>query len=256
MASPHRPKFWPNSNVPYPSYELKKKESLRYGSGEVYNVIKFLDGIGQDVRGHKFFRQYSNCVCPKCSLVHSHGHSGASSSVWWEIIIRTATHVVFDDIEAEHTKCKLYYDEQNHPGTILENFSVYDQTIETDSFLLKLVVCEGDLGDELFAKRKHCRELWSKVCTKYRNSETKLCFIVSHPHGCPKQVSIGEWLTSVKKREYSKDYDLTKLTYNTCTCPGSSGAYVHSIGLGGSHVHTGCKGYGINFSGHGIQIKK
>ncbi|BFZ24117.1 hypothetical protein BsWGS_27156 [Bradybaena similaris] len=49
-----------------------------------------------------------------------------------------------------------------------------------------------------------------------------LLFIVSHPHGCSKQISIGHW-TSAREHFSSR----IRFTYTTATCPGSSGASIY-----------------------------
>lgn len=66
-------------------------------------------------------------------------------------------------------------------------------------------------------------------------------FIVSHPHGCSKKISLGQRLD----RHTSKAiYD--KITYLTSTCPGSSGAVVHCIGYTNMN-HTGFLQSGENY---------
>ncbi|KAK0055597.1 hypothetical protein Bpfe_014872, partial [Biomphalaria pfeifferi] len=48
MSSPDRPKFWPKTTQPYPFYNLSERRNLRTGSGRVWDVNKFQDGVRQD----------------------------------------------------------------------------------------------------------------------------------------------------------------------------------------------------------------
>ncbi|KAH9508827.1 hypothetical protein Btru_050157 [Bulinus truncatus] len=93
------------------------------------------------------------------------------------------------------------------------------------------------------------------VLNKYKKSQhvDKLIFIVSHPHGCSKQVSVGHWLD-----EYNVAFGFDRFTYTTCTCPGSSGAKVHCVGYEGDgvwgfyqYVHSGSLNSKLNYSGAG-----
>ena len=166
------------------------------------------------------------------------------------ICVDTAAHVVFDDIEARHTSCRLFFDDQDSPLVTLDKVSVVGVNIERDSCVLKYETCDVTLGDKLYKMAAHWDDLCNKVNKKYkmRRFTDKLNFIVSHPHGCPKQVSVGQWVDNIKVSQYNKDIDYTKLTYTTSTCPGSSGASVHCPGLAVDHVHNGALESGLNYS--------
>ena len=166
----------------------------------------------------------------------------------------TAAHVVFDDIEASHTTLRLFYDREDSPLVILKDtLFFYDVDIEGDKCMFTCVTCDENLGNKLKKMKKDFDYFWRKVFNKYATARDihKLNFIVSHPHGCSKQVSVGQWKDKVKvgKRKYDH-----KFTYTTCTCPGSSGATVHCVGYNDGCpdlVHSGSLNPGLNYSGVG-----
>ncbi|KAK6967959.1 hypothetical protein BgiMline_027812 [Biomphalaria glabrata] len=66
-----------------------------------------------------------------------------------------------------------------------------------------------------------------KVCEKFKKTcdDHKLTFIVLHPHGFSKQVSIGQWVE--KRQEGHSAYKLQFSYTTTCTCSGSSGGPIN-----------------------------
>ncbi|KAK6980427.1 hypothetical protein BgiMline_021440 [Biomphalaria glabrata] len=251
-VSPRRPQFWPGKRLKYPFYERRDSCLPRTGSGQMA-VNKYIDGRGYNglgselsvVSGHQLSRNYKKCPCEKCR------HSDNPSKVWWEILISTATHVVFDDIEAGHTTCRLFYDDQNSPVVILDKVSIYIVNIKRDVCLLKHVTCDATLGTKLYKMMEQYYFLWERVRDTYRD-KSKLTFIVSHPHGCSKQVSVGQLEESFRVREHNIKFDQTQMTYTTNTCPGSSGAKVHCLGSGTGHVHSGSLPSKLNYSSVGL----
>ncbi|KAI8761591.1 hypothetical protein BgiBS90_030623 [Biomphalaria glabrata] len=245
MASPHRPKFWPETTQPYPFSNISERRNLRTGSGRVWSVNKFQDGVKQDGdHGRIAYRKY---WCRKCE------DSDSPSNVWWEFHIYTATHVVFDDIEANHTTLRLFYDRDDSPVVSVDKVSVVDVNIEYDRCWLKCVTCDKNLGNKLMAIWKNFFNVWGKVRDKYKDSRSKhkFTFIVSHPHGCSKQVSVGQWRHKLEMGDCE-----TKFIYTTCTCPGSSGANVQCVGFRemwwvSNLVHSGSFKSGLNYSGAG-----
>ncbi|XP_013076110.2 uncharacterized protein LOC106062397 isoform X1 [Biomphalaria glabrata] len=244
MVSPHRPEFWPNTQSSYPFYNLKEKRKFRTGSGMVKKVYQYTSGYRDSFGDHH--GQYTTCWCAQCQ------HSESPSNVWWEFNVDTATHVVFDDIEAQNTSLKLFYDGRDSPQVSLEKVCVKCVNVERDLCVLKCVTCDETLGKTLKSVWRHFNKVWSIVNDKYKKSRDsdKLTFMVSHPHGCFKQVSIGQW-----KDKYALGgtlFDLYMFTYSTCTCPGSSGASVHCVGYSwwgyDQHVHTGTLKSGLNYS--------
>ncbi|KAK6975286.1 hypothetical protein BgiMline_021636 [Biomphalaria glabrata] len=252
ITSPDRPEFWPETTQPYPFYKTSKPENLRTGSGIVRHVTKFQDGVRQD--GYIGPTVYKKCWCKKCE------GSDSASSVWWEIDVNTATHVVFDDIEASHTILRLFFDRENCDKVVVDTVSVQYFNIEYDMCGLKCVTCDENLGKKLIEMWKDYEIIHGKVFNKYKSAsventsqgvEFKLNFIVSHPHGCSKQVSVGEWKDRLEVGE-----DRAKFTYTTCTCPGSSGAHVICLGYNDDWlsdlVHSGTLDSKINYSGVGL----
>ncbi|XP_055898679.1 uncharacterized protein LOC106075259 isoform X1 [Biomphalaria glabrata] len=224
MTSQHRPEYWPTSNVPYFLYNLRESQHLRTGSGIIHGVEKNTQGP---------------CPCCKCK------HSSQASNVWWKLNVVTAATLVFDDIEASNATLRLFYDREYSPLLILkDNLSVEKKDIMSDRSLLRCVTCDKKLGEKLEKMLASYLCIKKKVLdrySEYRNVH-KLMFIVSHPHGCSKHVSIGQWLNV-----YTLANGKYKFTYHTGTCPGSSGASVHYIGFG-TYVHCGSLTSGLNYS--------
>ncbi|XP_013086381.2 uncharacterized protein LOC106070937 isoform X1 [Biomphalaria glabrata] len=234
VTSSCRPQYWPNKTRPYP-FHKGKKTNLRLGSGIIWNV-------------HMVQDETAACWCKQCQQSNSPKH------VWWEFYVDTATHVVFDDEEAKHTSLTLFYDREGSPEVTVDTVRVDKVDIEYDVCMLKGVTCNRRLGRKLVHIGKDFSESWQKVCDEYKTSrdDHKLVYIVSHPHGCHKQVSIGRW----RKKYVTKDKDgndLYQFTYTTCTCPGSSGANVQCVGYSVDWpdlVHGGCLRSGLNYSGN------
>ncbi|KAI8780326.1 hypothetical protein BgiBS90_019520, partial [Biomphalaria glabrata] len=246
MSSPHRPKFWLKTTQPYPFSNMRERSNLRTGSGSVWDVNRFKDGVTQD--GSYGLTAYRKCWCRKCEGLKS------PSNVWWEFDVYTATHVAFDDIEANHTTLRLFYDRDDSKSVSVDKVSVVRVNIENDLCRLKCVTCDNTLGNKLKKMWEHFENVLEKVRDKYKasRSEHKLTFIVSHPHGCSKQVSVGQWKDRLEVDKYS-----SKFTYTTCTCPGSSGAHVHCLGYDNHWtwselVHSRSLKSGLNCSGVGF----
>uniref|UniRef100_A0A2C9LML5 Uncharacterized protein n=1 Tax=Biomphalaria glabrata TaxID=6526 RepID=A0A2C9LML5_BIOGL len=242
MSSPDRPKFWPKTTQPYPFSNMSERRNLRTGSGRVRYVNKFQDGVLQD-RDYEN-TAYTKCWCRKCEDSNSH------SNVWWEFQVYTATHVVFDNIEANYTTLRLFYDRDESPVVSVDKVSVNYVFIEYDWCRLNCVTCDKTIGNKLMEMWKHLEIVRKKVYNKYfaSRSQHKLTIIVSHPHGCSKQVSVGPWKDKLKVGDNSK------FTYTTCTCPGSSGAHVYCLGYSDHRtwfdlVHSGSIKPGLNHSG-------
>lgn len=119
---------------------------------------------------------------------------------------------------------------------------------------------------------------WSlKVNSKYEKCRDvdRLTIIVSHPHGCSMQVSVGHWVNRYIVRYSETGYNgsvlletrsrqlgafdtgawglgtfETRYTYTASTCPGSSGAFVYRLGytIEALHPHSGSDAEGLNIS--------
>ncbi|KAH9491667.1 hypothetical protein Btru_031143 [Bulinus truncatus] len=217
------------------------------GSGWVSDSVeKFTDGVRQYGGKHK--KDYTTCWCKQCQ------HPNRASHVWWEFDVYTATHVVFDDIEARHTSFRLFYDREDSPvisvdQVSVDQVSVVDVNIERDTRVLNCVTCDKNLADKLNVLWRHYEVVSRRVFDKYLKTRDvdKLCFVVSHPHGRSKQVSIGHWVD-----RYKLGNDLYKFTYTTSTCPGSGGAAVYCVGYSIPLVHSETLNSKVNCSGAGI----
>ncbi|XP_059159751.1 uncharacterized protein LOC131943566 [Physella acuta] len=231
FTSLKRPEFYLGTQVPYPCYNDRGSHVMRLGTGKVCFVSTEND---------------RTCHCAKCQV------SATPSIVWGKVCVVTATHVVFDDSEARQTRCVLGFDDNKSPVVSLDGGEMWRKAdIERDLCLLSYVTCDLKLIDELDKMCRRFEDLCREVRDKYWRFDDvdKLTVIVSHPHGCPKQVSVGQW---THKRE--RDYRYSKYTrywYTTCTCPGSSGAHVYRLGYNRwpyPQPHSGSNSEG-NYSG-------
>ncbi|XP_059168791.1 uncharacterized protein LOC131950587 [Physella acuta] len=229
-----RPKSVPCFSGQYPFYNTRGSDVLRTGTGTVY-----------EVRKHTEDGEKRTCRCSKCR------HSDTPSKVWGKITVLTATQVVFDASEARKTRCVVGFDDNKSPGVSLKGWRMACADIERDDCTLKCVSCDMELVDNLYNMCELFKALRGQVRDKYWRylDVDKLTVIVSHPHGCPKQVSIGRWTQKHKGKT------LSKYTYTTCTCPGSSGAHVYIAAYGTwwcpKYSHCGSNSQG-NYSGEGV----
>uniref|UniRef100_A0A2C9M3T0 Uncharacterized protein n=1 Tax=Biomphalaria glabrata TaxID=6526 RepID=A0A2C9M3T0_BIOGL len=229
LTSPERPEFWPNTNIPYFLFSMRGSKHLRTGSGNVINVRK----------------EMKKCPCEKCKI------SEKPNNIWWTVIVRTAASVIFDSLEAGHSVFRFFYDTEDSPEVVLKGVEYHlFKNISKDWCLFDCVTCDEKLVDKLNSMVKHYNYLSKKVNDKYKHTRDvdKIMFIVSHPHGCSKQLSLGQWKNKVKFK-----VDFNMLTYLTATCPGSSGACVHCLGYG-AYVHCGSLASGHNYSNETISL--
>ncbi|XP_059148128.1 uncharacterized protein LOC131935638 [Physella acuta] len=231
FTSLERPEFYPDTQLPYPCYNDRGRHVMRLGTGRVYGVYKNTESD-------------KTCRCAKCQV------SATPSKVWGQVNVLTATHVVFDDSEARQTRCVLGFDDKESPVVSLDGWEVGvgAADIEGDWCELSYVTCDLKLVDELDKMLQRFVDLCGEVRNKYTRfvDVDKLTVIVSHPHGCPKQVSVGKWT-----HEHKRDGYFTRYWYTTCTCSGSSGAYVFRLAydrMWYGHPHSGCDSKG-NYSG-------
>ncbi|XP_059152799.1 uncharacterized protein LOC131938688 [Physella acuta] len=213
-----RPEFYPGTQVSYPCHADRGSHVIRMATGRVYGIVKYTQSD-------------TTCQCMECQV------SDTPSTVWGEVYVMTSTHVVFDESEARRTRCVFGFDDTASSVVNLDGWNISSADVERDWCVLKRVTCDLKFLNELDTMWRRFDYLRGKVKNKYWNLSDvdKLTIIVSHPHGCPKQVSVGQWT-----HRYVRD-GLTKYTYTTCTCPGSSGSTVYANGLNGwlSHLHCG-----------------
>ncbi|KAH9498996.1 hypothetical protein Btru_004175 [Bulinus truncatus] len=246
FISLNRPEFWPGTDILYPFYNMRGKENCRTGTGMVFQVRKYTNGYSENKGQH--LMEYRTCKCVKCQ------YSDSPSNTWWEVAVRTASHVVFDKTEAKYTACRLFFDRQDSPLVVLDNLSFVTNSlnIEEDWCNLNYMTCDELLADKLNKMVAKFEDHWRKVRDKYWSckDEIKLVFLVSHPHGCPKQISIGRWID-----KHTMSENIYRFTYTASTCPGSSGAKVFCVGYYGmgwyQPTHRGALNSELNYSGTG-----
>ncbi|XP_059168151.1 uncharacterized protein LOC131950129 [Physella acuta] len=212
----------------YPSYAAETETGnhfVRYGTGRILRVT----------RNNK---KDPLCYCSDCKK------SGDPEKTWWSIEVATARHVVFDDIEAENTVCRWGFDEEFCKFVDFNiNSVIVSPDISADWAILRFVTHNGPIVHEIKENLKNytrlCREL--NEASLKSPKKRKLVAIVSHPHGCCKQITTGVWTS----KDHQGGVD-ARLFYTTNTCTGSSGAPVYVLGQEGrlgwySHIHSGTK---------------
>lgn len=244
-VSDRRPQLFPDSTRPYPFYSKHGGKMMRVGSGWVQRA-----GVtNRSIHGGE------TCCCEECAT------SETPKTEFGHIIIFTASHVVFDKEEAVHTTCHLFYDRGGTPaacsGAItLSGMSSVNSYVKKDLCEMTYITHNLDLIarlEEILTSYERLHDIlmhrypspWSDQefltsraeCVP--DSEVALTIIVSHPHGCSKQVSVGHYTSKRNCADGSSQY-----TYTAATCPGSSGALVYMLGrpywIGWSdHVHGG-----------------
>ncbi|XP_059154452.1 uncharacterized protein LOC131939939 [Physella acuta] len=230
LTSPDRPEFVPGTKDPYPCYNTRGQNSLHTGTGTVRSVIKCTEEL----------ENYRTCPCPECN------YSDTPSKVWWRVIVVTATHVVFDSSEARQSSCRLWFDDDKSPVVNIYGWKVGCSNIGDEACEFCCVTHDIEIGYKLNRMVWRFFSMCNKVCVKYSNRRDvdRLTIIVSHPHGCSKQVSVGHLMTSGLDHNVIKYY---MNTYTNSTCPGSSGALVYRPGC--SYFSSVDYSEGFNYSG-------
>ena len=179
----------------------------RMGTGLIYNVY---DPVSDEP-----------CPCDKCN--------GEITKKFWIFAVRTAAHVVYNTEEAKSTRVDLFYDDDSckSDGRMVTVTGLRVVDIDHDKD-----ICHMDCvtHDEALAERiKSLTTSLYRVITKPLDLDLPcldflpLCdggrrptLIVSHPHGQPKKITLGQW----------REGEFPRVVYNAPTCPGSSGAPV------------------------------
>ncbi|BFZ24055.1 hypothetical protein BsWGS_27094 [Bradybaena similaris] len=218
--SKKRPKTDDVSGKPYPGYRNRGKRRMVVGTGWVNKVHVVND------------RRHGFCQCKDCQ------NSSTPQTSFSQIEICTATHVVYDDSEGEHTMCHLFFDRGDKPQTCrgvvtLSGLYTYFNDTGSDHCSMLHFTHDLKLGNRLHQRCQQRDELRNKVFTKPQHTwnfkrrrpapdKQPLLFIVSHPHGCSKQISLGRWTSA-----HSLYRNMHSYRYTAATCPGSSGARVY-----------------------------
>ncbi|GFS09484.1 immune-associated nucleotide-binding protein 12 [Elysia marginata] len=182
---------------------FKNKDVKHLGTGWVYRVSP---GDGP-----------CPCVAGRCSA------NVPSTSDWWKIEIFTACHVVYDQREAKSTEADLFYDSETAAPTTLNGHDVEDNSERDDVCILHCVSHDQELARRLTDSVKHYEFMKKGV------RMSTLCVVVSHPHGMPKMVTVGEIVGKAKHDLEDSMMTDFMFTYDAATCNGSSGAPVLSV---------------------------
>ena len=162
------------------------------------------------------------CPCDKCN--------GEITRKFWRFTVMTAAHVVYNTEEAKSTKVDLFYDDDSCKSdgrmvtvTGLEVVKIYH---DRDVCHMQCVTNDEALGERIESLRTRLDSVIRKRVDLDLSSLDFLppcgggrrypILIVSHPHGQPKKITLGQG----RERGYPR------VDYNTPTCPGSSGAPV------------------------------
>ncbi|BFZ24082.1 hypothetical protein BsWGS_27121 [Bradybaena similaris] len=222
-VSDERPATAPISGKPYPNYSDRGQRKITVGTG----WVKWVNVYNDDRK--------LTCQCKDCK------NSSSPRTPFGIIYIKTAAHVVFDDKEAEHTTCHLFYDRGGLPETCsgaIKLSGMFCRWTNPDSDACKLSHYTHDVGlaqslaqicqqrDELRKKiGSRPPQTWKYKWTRPTPDKQPLLFIVSHPHGYSKHISLGRWTGRL-----GVYYNTCIYMYSTATCPGSSGAPVYLPG--------------------------
>ncbi|GFS03703.1 hypothetical protein ElyMa_002893600 [Elysia marginata] len=161
------------------------------------------------------------CSCHECDgrVIRKH----------WGVYVRTARHVVYNTEEAMKTKVDLFYDdESSKQDGMMKSVQASEIVMSDPNRDLCAMLCVSH-DEDLVKRIKNAWRCWyanvdlhnppdlfglGLVPSSDRDFHPAL--IVSHPHGQPKKIAVGE-VRYPDKEDYLVKYD-------TATCPGSSGA--------------------------------
>ncbi|CAG5132238.1 unnamed protein product, partial [Candidula unifasciata] len=219
-VSDKRPELAPGGIRNYPGYNVRGKRRITVGTGIVAHVSNSAN---------------ETCKCKDCI------NSTTPETNFAKIFIRTATHVVFDKLEAEHTTCNLFFDRGSRPNecsgvvALTGNFDAVFNNIDKDTCQISYMTHHLELADRLRQMLSQVailgKTVFAKIPSHYKfklkpNAMDRypLMCIVSHPHGCSKQISLGRWTSADKLNNHILSYH-----YTAATCPGSSGAHIQVL---------------------------
>ncbi|KAH9496524.1 hypothetical protein Btru_043275 [Bulinus truncatus] len=168
----------------------------------------------------------------------------------WNIHINTCRHVVFDNLEAQHTMCTLSFEFSVFPSVKLRARKVILYDNENDVCQIMCTITDKNLAMQLKQLTNDFGKLGQRVFNLYKRVKgcERQIIIVSFPHAISKHVTIGTFASEPSAGARA-------ISYNTDTCPCCSGAYL--LVLGGdsflnTYLHRGSRNNGINFSTDGF----
>ncbi|GFN83866.1 hypothetical protein PoB_001037200 [Plakobranchus ocellatus] len=167
---------------------------------------------------------------------------------WYFVYVVTASHVVFDVDEAEATEVQIFYDDKKSRKDkrmkSIYGVALSRECSQDDSSVVRCVTHDESLAHELFRNAEKMKMIFVKRDLGIKAEESvwgaspdnRLCIVVSHPHGQPKMVTLGErkeierihlLMSKKMSNEMRRQFRIRNpLFYTTETCPGSSGAPV------------------------------
>ncbi|KAH9504454.1 hypothetical protein Btru_063682 [Bulinus truncatus] len=230
---------------PY-NFLLQKRSryfSTRSGTGVVYRLHHYTE----DLR-HRF---HEVCPCAKCQS------SQTPSTSWTELEVMTAAHFIVDDLELCGATCRFFFNGPKEPGVTLDAVRSVDVDGKFNTHIFTCVTCDFDLVRRLDGTMDLFDRQRARIHERYKTlrDARRYMFMVSHPHGWPKQISLGTWAQMIKRDEVH-----SKFTYMVPACPGSCGAYVHILGYSGKvwhypHLHKGDAPNGVKESSYGFTVE-
>ncbi|KAH9496777.1 hypothetical protein Btru_009396 [Bulinus truncatus] len=230
-----------DTGSPYPLSEMRGSEKPHFGTGRIGLVWLYEE------------KDDKPCPCSACQ------RAGNPTKVWGMLRVITAVHVVYDSDEAVRSECHFGFNTLDGaaPPVVLEGVGMERADSNDDRCHLSCVTHDVSLLQKIKPQWSKYPNLHKTVTERFAAPTDRLVFIVAHPHGCPKQVSLGEWTEKDKTGELSSEgHPYVRYNYNTPTCEGSSGATLYVIGrkwnLWYNQVHSGYdKDNGYNYSGTG-----
>ncbi|GFR95266.1 hypothetical protein ElyMa_006270000 [Elysia marginata] len=195
----------------YAFYNHRGTSLVHTGSGWIEHVISRTD---------------VPCPCTDCDRSVS-PHTG----FWFEVNVITACHVVYNAEEAKSTRVDVHYDAKTsrREGT-MQTIWAYD-VIKSGAVedACVLVCAAHELYNVQLSFPLKVRVLPTPDLKVTRDDP---CIVISHPHGSPKQVTVGE------VRQADRSHPEGLITYSADTCPGTSGAPVLCLYSEGSRTVT------------------
>ncbi|CAG5132237.1 unnamed protein product, partial [Candidula unifasciata] len=211
-VSENRPETVPGTDIPYPWSGIKGSHLTRVGTG-------WIEGTG--------ICDSQTCCCKECK------NSLEPKPQYGLIQIRTAAHLVYDQLESEHTTCHLFFDSGETPNVCtnvvtLTDVHTFSNKNRPDACKIILFTHDLDLVLSLRNMTFQYSDTFDimKKCVKENGAEYikqghPLYIVVSHPHGCAKQISICCCGNSDPGNPDTED---SQCSHASILCPGSSGA--------------------------------
>ncbi|GFR90077.1 hypothetical protein ElyMa_006141400 [Elysia marginata] len=217
--------------------EYRGTSKMRVGTGYVW----FVDEPKYD----------EPCVCPKCD--------GNVARKQWSFRVLTSEHVVHNKEEAKETNIDFFYDDDNcdRDGRMKSAWGVevIGSKPNLDWCDMLCGTCDKDLGERVEEINRRAldgilnrQDLSELGLLPSGDEDCRPILVVSHPHGQPKKITVGE-VTHL-------DRENQRAGYNTPTCPGSSGALLFRSGRvwWWLSVHSGSAGKTFTENNHRLNV--